>query len=73
MAMSPVKPGRAAGPFECFGALPVGRWCSQLSVECQKASWLCSSVRIKQVALQALAAAAPQDATDRWRIACQWE
>eukprot|EP00959_Pyramimonas_sp_CCMP1952_P235551 4922704-Pyramimonas_sp.AAC.1 len=28
IATSPVKPARAAGPLECFGALPVGYWCS---------------------------------------------
>eukprot|EP00959_Pyramimonas_sp_CCMP1952_P202176 4227640-Pyramimonas_sp.AAC.1 len=62
--MSPVKPDRAAGPIECFGALPVGYWCSQHSLGYQMEMWLCSSVHMKQVALRVLAAAAPEHATD---------
>eukprot|EP00959_Pyramimonas_sp_CCMP1952_P323695 6774611-Pyramimonas_sp.AAC.1 len=27
-AMSPVRPGKVAGPSECSGASPAGYWCS---------------------------------------------
>eukprot|EP00959_Pyramimonas_sp_CCMP1952_P236936 4951722-Pyramimonas_sp.AAC.1 len=69
MAMSPVKPDGAAGPFECFGASPVGCWCPQRSVEHRVELRLCSLEQMKQVALRALAAAAPERATGRWRTA----
>eukprot|EP00959_Pyramimonas_sp_CCMP1952_P161445 3375941-Pyramimonas_sp.AAC.1 len=72
MEMSPVKPDRAAGPFECFGASAVGCWCPQHFVEYHMELWVCSLAQMKQVALRVLAAAAPEHATGRWRTACQW-
>eukprot|EP00959_Pyramimonas_sp_CCMP1952_P110420 2309952-Pyramimonas_sp.AAC.1 len=71
MAMSPVKPDGAAGPFECFGTSPVGCWCSQHSVEYHVELWLCSLEQMKQVALRVLATVAPEHATGRRRTACR--